>query len=157
MTRRTLFSLLLAASLVPLPLLAQGGPGPHGRHDCSGGGPPVYDVAAERTLAGTVAEVLPQNCPKAGIHLRLATPEGEIEVGLGPVAYLGELGANFATGDAIEVTGSAPKNEAPADFLARSVKKGEAIYPLRNEQGAPLWPRGAMDGPKHGRRCSGQG
>jgi hypothetical protein len=157
MTRRMLSSLLFAASLVPLPLLAQGGPGPHGRHDCAGGGPPVYDVAAERTLAGTVAEVLPQNCPRAGIHVRLSTPEGEIEVGLGPVAYLGELGANFATGDAIEVTGAAPKTEAPADFLARSVKKGEATYLLRNEQGAPLWPRGAMDGPRHGRRCAGQG
>lgn len=130
---------LLALALVAAPLLAQDDAAPPRRHDRQGGGPPVYDVAAETTLTGKVAEVLPQSCPRAGIHVRLTTAAGDVEVGLGPGAYLAEIGAGFATGDEITVTGSKPKNDAPADFLARSVKKGEATYELRDAEGAPRW------------------
>lgn len=148
---RTLLA-LTAAAVVAAPLAAQMGSGPHGRHDRRGGGPPVYDVAAERTLAGTVAEVVPQSCPCGGIHLRLTTADGDVEVGLGPVVYLAELGATFAAGDAIEVTGAEPKNEAPADFLARSVKKGEATYELRDAEGMPRWKGEGSSCPMHPRR-----
>lgn len=140
-----------AAAIVAAPLVAQMGTGPHGRHDRKGGGPPVYDVAAEKTLAGTVAEVVPQSCPCGGIHVRLTTTEGDVEVGMGPVAFLAELGASFAAGDAIEVTGAQPKNEAPADFLARSVRKGEATYELRDAEGAPRWAETGMACPMHRR------
>lgn len=145
---------LVAAALVAAPLVAQMGPGPHGRHDRKGGGPPVYDLAAETTLAGTVAEVVPQSCPCGGIHVRLTTADGDVEVGLGPVAFLSELGATFAAGDALEVTGAAPKNDAPADFLARSVKKGEATYELRDAAGSPRWAETGMACPMRGRRAA---
>lgn len=150
---RTLLAFAAVALLGP-PLVAQMGSGPHGRHERQGGGPPVYDVAAERTLAGTVAEVVPQSCPCGGIHVRLTTADGDVEVGLGPVAYLAELGASFAAGDAIEVTGAKPKNDAPADFLARSVKKGEATYELRDAEGKPRWSGEGSSCPMHPRRTA---
>jgi len=131
---------LAAVAVIVLPLAAQTGSGPHGKHDRSGGGPPVYDLAGETTLTGTVAEVLPQSCPRAGIHLRLTTATGDVEVGLGPTTFLAELGAGFQ-----------PKNDAPADFLARTVKKGDTTYELRDAEGAPRW---AMAG---GGRGAGQG
>lgn len=133
-------SLALAVlAVVAAPLLAQDAPAAKTGHDRQGGGPPVYDLAAETTLTGKVAEVLPQSCPMAGVHVRLTTATGDVEVGLGPGAYLAEIGAGFSTGDEIAVTGSKPKNDAPADFLARSVKKGEATYELRDAEGAPRW------------------
>lgn len=150
---RILFA-LAAAALLAAPAVAQTGAGPHGKHDRMGGGPPVYDVAAEKTLSGTVAEVVPQACPCGGIHVRLTTADGDLEVGLGPVAYLAELGATFAAGDAIEVTGAKPKNDAPADFLARSVKKGESTYELRDAEGAPRWTEVGMACPMHRRGAS---
>jgi hypothetical protein len=130
---------LVALAIVAAPLLAQDAPSAKTGHNRQGGGPPVYDVAGETTLTGKVAEVLPQSCPRAGIHLRLTTATGDVEVGLGPTTYLAEIGAGFSTGDEIAVTGSKPKNDAPADFLARSVKKGEATYELRDAEGAPRW------------------
>jgi len=142
MNLRSPLAALALAAAVAVPLLAQDAAAPKRRHDCSGGGPPVYDVAGETTLTGKVAEVLPQACPQAGIHVRLSTATGDVEVGLGPSAYLTELGAGFATGDEISVTGAKPKNDAPADFLARSVKKGEATFELRDAEGAPRWARG---------------
>jgi hypothetical protein len=149
MIRRTGIALLAVAALAALPLLAQSGPGPHGRHDRRGEGPPAYDVAAEKTLSGTVAEVVPQSCPCGGIHLRLTTEGGDVEVGLGPVAYLTELGASFAAGDAVEVLGAAPKNDAPADFLARAITKGDATWELRDAEGAPKWAAQGMGCPMH--------
>jgi len=154
MKLRTGILSFVAAAVVAAPLLAQMGSGPHGRHDRRGGGPPVYDLAAERTLAGTVAEVVPQSCPCGGIHVRLTTADGDVEVGLGPVAFLSELGATFAAGDALEVTGAAPKNDAPAEFLARSVKKGEATYDLRDGEGTPRWKAEGTSCPMHPRRTS---
>ncbi len=147
-------AIVAAAAIVALPLYAQAGGGPHGGHgdhNRMGGGPPAYDAAGETTLAGTVAEVIPQACPCGGIHVRLTTADGDVEIGLGPVAYLSELGATFAAGDAIEVTGAKPKNDAPAEFLARSVKKGDATFELRDAEGAPRWAGTGMACPMHRR------
>jgi len=100
---------------------------------------------------------VPQSCPCGGIHVRLTTADGDLEVGLGPVAYLAELGATFAAGDAVEVTGAKPKNDAPADFLARSVKKGDATYELRDAEGAPRWAGTGMACPMHSRHGAAAG
>ena len=150
---------LVALAIVALPLLAQDPPVAKTGHDHRGGGPPVYDLAGETTLTGRVAEVLPQSCPMAGVHVRLTTATGDVEVGLGPSAYLAELGAGFATGDEIAVTGSKPKNDAPAGFLARTVKKGEATYELRDAEGAPRWKmaNGGKGCPMHQGKGMGHG
>jgi len=146
-------ALAAIAALVALPLVAQEtpapAPGPQAHHGRHGGGPPAYDLAAETTISGRVADVVPQNCACGGLHLKLATASGELEVGLGPAAFLGELGAQFAVGDELQITGAKPKNEAPADFLARSVKKGESTYDLRDAAGAPRWTAQGTACPMH--------
>lgn len=139
------FVLAATALLVAAVAFAQPGSGPHGRH---GGGPPAYDLAAEKVVRGTVAEVKTQGCACAGVHLKLTTESGELEVGLGPGAFLASLGATFAAGDEVEVTGAAPKNEAPADFLARIVRKGETGYELRDAEGQPRWAATGMACPR---------
>lgn len=141
---------------------AQGGPGPGrgaGPGNCQGrhaGGPPAYDSAAETTLTGRVAELLPQPCACGGLHLRLTTASGDVEVALGPNAYLAEIGAAFMLQDEIQVTGAKPSNAAPADFLARSVRKGETTYELRDSQGQPRWAGTGMGCPMHKRGAAGQ-
>ena len=152
-------SLALAAlAIVAAALLAEDAPPAKSGHDHPGGGPSAYDVAAETTLTGQVAEVLPPSCPMAGVHVRLTTASGDVEVGLGPSSFLAQLGAGFATGDEIAVTGSKAKQAAPADFLARSVKKGDATYELRDAEGTPRWAAAGGKGcPMHGGKGMGPG
>ena len=135
--------------------VAQGGPGPghgNGKGDCQGrhaGGPPAYDSAAETTLTGKVVELLPQACACGGLHVRLTTTSGDLEVALGPTTYLAEIGASIMLQDEIQVTGAKPSNAAPADFLARSVRKGEATYELRDAAGLPRWAGAGKGCPMH--------
>jgi hypothetical protein len=117
-----------------------------GRH---AGGPPAYDSAAETTLTGKVVELLPQACACGGLHVRLTTASGDVEVALGPTTYLAEIGASFMPQDEIQVTGAKPSNAAPADFLARSVRKGEATYELRDSAGLPRWAGAGKGCPMH--------
>lgn len=142
--------------------VAQGGPGPghrNGQGACQGrhaGGPPAYDSAAETTLTGKVAELLPQACACGGLHVRLTTASGDVEVALGPTTYLAEIGASFRPQDEIQVTGAPPSNAAPADFLARSVRKGEATYELRDAAGLPRWAGAGKGCPMHKGGAAGQ-
>lgn len=142
--------------------VAQGGPGPghgNGQGACQGrhaGGPPAYDSAAEKTLTGKVAELLPQACACGGLHVRLTTASGDVEVALGPTTYLAEIGASFRPQDEIQVTGAPPSNAAPADFLARSVRKGEATYELRDAAGLPRWAGAGKGCPMHKGGAAGQ-
>ncbi|MDQ1348880.1 MAG: hypothetical protein QG573_2256 [Acidobacteriota bacterium] len=151
------FAALAAAALVASVsvLAAQGGPGPGpgaGQGHCQGrhaGGPPAYDVAAETTLSGRVAELLPQPCACGGLHLRLTTAAGDIEVALGPSQYLADIGAAFLPQDELLVTGAKPANAAPAEFLARSIRKGDATFELRDAAGLPRWAGAGKACPMH--------
>ena len=164
MKARFALAALAASALVAAVSVAaaQGGPGPGrgaGQGNCQGrhaGGPPAYDSTAETTLTGRVAELLPQACACGGIHLRLTTSAGDVEVALGPSAYLAEIGASFMLQDEIQVTGAKPANAAPADFLARSIRKGEATFELRDAQGLPRWAGTGMGCPMHKHGAAGQ-
>lgn len=162
MKSRFALAALAAAALVASVsvMSAQGGPGPgpgagQGRH---AGGPPAYDVAAETTLSGRVAELLPQACACGGLHLRLTTAAGDVEVALGPSQYLADIGAAFLPQDEIQVTGAKPAsaanaaNTAPADFLARSIRKGDSTFELRDAAGTPRWAGAGMACPMHKNR-----
>lgn len=165
MKSRFVLAALAAAALVASVsvMSAQGGPGPgpgagQGRH---AGGPPAYDVAAETTLTGRVAELLPQPCACGGLHLRLTTAAGDVEVALGPSQYLADIGAAFLPQDEIQVTGAKPAtaptaataaNTAPAEFLARSIRKGDSTFELRDAAGKPRWAGTGMACPMHKNR-----
>ncbi|MBP9144849.1 MAG: hypothetical protein KBF21_03150 [Thermoanaerobaculia bacterium] len=150
-------TLAIAAVVASSVVFAQGGPGAGagsgtGQHNCQGrhaGGPPAYDRAAETTVAGRVAELLPQPCACGGLHLRLTTADGDIEVALGPSQYLADIGAAFLPQDEIRVIGAKPSNAAPADFLARSISKGDATFELRDAEGKPRWAGAGMACPMH--------
>jgi len=104
-----------------------------------------YDPKTEVTVTGTVEEV--KTYPRkgggaAGEHLLLKTPDGVLDVHLGPSDFLKEKGFDVAAGDTIEVTGSKIKGKEAEAIIARQVKKGEKTWTLRSASGVPEWSRG---------------
>ena len=124
------------ALLVALPALAQG-PGRHGRAR-------HYNPATEARETGTVEDVRDATGYRgwSGTHLILKTDKEDLDVHLGPKAYLTESGFAFAKGDQIEVLGSRMKVGATDALLAREVTKDGKTLVLRDANGIPKWSRG---------------
>ena len=125
---------------VAVPLLAQA----QGR-----GGGPRYDIATEATVTGTV-EAVEQIAPPGGgrgrrglggTHLTLKTDSETLEVHLGPTSFLSEKKVAIANGDTLVVTGSRVTVDGDSVFIAKSVKKGDTTWTLRDAAGLPLWRR----------------
>ena len=77
-----------------------------------------------------------------GVHLKLKTESGLLNVVLGPSSYIAAKNFTFAKGDEIQVTGSEVTYQGQKELIAREVKKGDKTLTLRNDQGIPLWYRG---------------
>lgn len=156
MSERKHPTLWIAAALVlaitPL-ALAQGGNMPAhearqcpGMHAMDGHGPRAaaehrYDPATVTTLTGTVEEVLlrPGQGGATGLHLLLATEDGELEVLVGPTFYVFPEGLEVDQGDEVTVTGSRFDADGTAMLMAREITEGDLTVRLRNEAGMPLW------------------
>jgi hypothetical protein len=126
--------------LFPAALLAQ--PGRGGRD-----GPRLYDTATEATVTGTV-ESVEQMAGRGGgrgrgmgggIHLMLKTATESLRVHLGPKVFLDERQVVVAPGDTLEITGSRVTVGGTKALIAKSIKKGEMVWTLRDGSGLPLW------------------
>lgn len=140
MLSRKSASIVLAISalalLVALPALAQA-PGRQGpaRH---------YDPATEVRESGTVESVreVAGNRGWTGMHILLKTDKEDLDVPLGPTAFIADSGFTFAKGDHIEVLGSRVKVGATDVLLAREVQNDGKTLVLRDANGVPKWSRG---------------
>ncbi len=124
------------ALLVVLPALAHG-PSHHSpAHH--------YNPATEVRETGTVEDVREATGYRgwSGIHLLLKTEKEDLDVHLGPKAYLAESGFTFTKGDYIEVLGSRVRLGATDALLAREVLKDGKTLVLRDANGVPKWSRG---------------
>lgn len=103
--------------------------------------PPVYNVATEVTLSGTIAEVkmIPGPGAQGGMHIMLKTSAEMLEVDLGPEWFLTQQKYSLASGDAVTVTGSRVKVGAADQMVAREVKKGAETMTFRDAKGFPKW------------------
>lgn len=123
------------ALLAALPAWAQGlGQQGRARH---------YNPATEMRETGTVEDVREVSGSRgwAGTHILLKTDKEDLDVHLGPTAYLAESGFTFAKGDRIEVLGSRVKVGATDAMLAREIKKNGKTLVLRDARGIPKWSR----------------
>jgi hypothetical protein len=139
---------------VPPTVLAQHGPGGHGR----GPGPhdrPAYDATSEATFKGTVADVKTGRSAldrliqihtlgqgRTGVpekQVLLRTDSGTVEIHLGPTAFLNEKKVEIREGDTLEVTGSRVTIGESDVVLARDIRKGDHVWTLRDATGQPLW------------------
>ena len=123
------------ALLAALPAWAQG----PGRQDRSR----HYNPATETRETGTVEDVREVGGSRgwAGTHILLKTDKEDLDVHLGPTAYLAESGFTFAKGDQIEVLGSRVKVGETDAMLAREIKKNGRTLVLRDANGIPKWSR----------------
>lgn len=99
-----------------------------------------YRAGTVETVHGRVVSVeRVQQGVMAGVHLRLRTEAGMLDVHLGPSWYVDNQPINFVAGDALVVTGSRCTYQGHPALLAATVHKGGHMLHLRNAQGVPAW------------------
>jgi hypothetical protein len=106
----------------------------------------TYDVDSVTTLRGTVTGVTVVSAQPGrlgGTHITLQGEGGATEVHVGPTWFLEQEGVELTKGDALEVTGSVVDSGGATFLVAREIKKGTQVFPLRDERGLPLWAGGA--------------
>ena len=104
-------------------------------------GAPKYDTASEAKFKVTVQDLkLPAKGNEKDVaHLLVKSGEDSIDIYLCPKSFLDDMGATFAKGDEITVTGSKIKQEGGDLVLAREVVKGSDTLMLRDDKGKPVW------------------
>jgi hypothetical protein len=102
---------------------------------------PKYDLATEAKMKVTVEELkLPaKGNEKDAAHLLVKSGTDTLDIYLCPKAFLDDMGATFAKGDEVTVTGSKIKQDGADLILAREVVKGTDTLMLRDEKGKPVW------------------
>ena len=143
-TATIIMGITVGAFVVALPALAQG-PGRQGRAR-------HYNPATEVRETGTVQGVREALGYRGwpGTHILLKTDKEDLDVHLGPTAFVTQSGFTFAKGDHIEVLGSRVRVGATDALLAREVQKDGKTLVLRDANGIPKWSRsrqGCCPGP----------
>jgi len=102
---------------------------------------PKYDVATESKMKVTVEEFkLPaKGKEKEAAHLTVKSGSETLDIYLCPKAFLDDMGATYAKGDEVTVTGSKIKQDGEDLILAREVVKGTDTLLLRDDKGKPVW------------------
>lgn len=102
---------------------------------------PKYDVATESKMKVTVEELkLPaKGNEKEAAHLVVKSGSETLDIYLAPKSFLDDMGATYAKGDEVTVTGSKIKQEGGDLILARQVVKGTDTLLLRDDKGKPVW------------------
>lgn len=104
---------------------------------------PRYDARAEYVVKATVTGVRTHASVLGyeDTHMMVHTSVGEMEVHVGPTAYLVKQGFQLQTGDEVVVTCSKVVYEDKPVLLAREVHRGKQSLKLRNTSGRPAWPK----------------
>jgi hypothetical protein len=102
---------------------------------------PKYDVATESKMKVTVEELkLPaKGKEKEVAHLMVKSGSEMLDIYLCPKAFLDDMGATYAKGDEVTVTGSKIKQDGEDLILAREIIKGTDTLLLRDDKGKPVW------------------
>jgi hypothetical protein len=103
---------------------------------------PTYNAATEIRTQGVVQEVQEFYCPISddqGIHLKLKTDSGILQVHVAPARFLRSQLIRFNNGDKVEVLGSRLGYNGVDSLLAREITRGEEVFILRDHLGQPVW------------------
>lgn len=133
---------------VASPSWAQGG---MGGGDGRRGGGRMYDPKTVETVTGQVVTVDHIGGKGGrgrgyGVHVVLKTDKEEVSVHLGPGWYLEKQGMKIEAKDSIEVHGSRVTYEGKPAIIAATVKKGDQLLKLRDDNGVPAWGGGGRRG-----------
>ncbi len=102
--------------------------------------PRMYDAARETVVSGTISEVVtrPTAGLPLGLHLMVETPQGRMDVHLGP--YFARIAAQkgLVPGATIQVSGESLHFNSGDVFLARTITAGNQTIIVRNRNGFPV-------------------
>jgi len=133
----------LVIGLTPMVALAQRGPwAGSGGWGSDGHWGRIYDPSNVVTIDGTVSAIenfAPPRGMSQGVHLVLATKDGQLTILLGPSWYVDHQDATLAVGDTVQVVGSRTTLDGKEVVIAKSVVKGDQVLQLRDDNGVPLW------------------
>jgi hypothetical protein len=113
-----------------------GGWGHHSRYG------QMYNPNSIETISGEVINIdtfAPMGGMSQGMHLRLKTDKGNVDVHLGPTWYLENQDIQIQPSDKIMVTGSRVNFSGQSVMMATKVSKGNQTLILRDENGFPVW------------------
>lgn len=116
-----------------------------GRGQGQGKGQPAghhYNLGTVESFSGKVLAVERVDSRKGnwkGLHLQVDTGKEKIAVHLGPEWYMGKHDIDIAAGDQLNITGSRVTEGENTYIIAGEIRKGEAVYTLRDEAGKPAW------------------
>lgn len=104
---------------------------------------PPYNSDAEYVVNGTVTAVKTHDSVMGfkDTHFIIATTVGDMEVHVGPVAYLVKRGFEVKPGDKVVVTGCKTIYEDKPVLVARQIRSGDLSVTVRNTRGKPVWPK----------------
>jgi hypothetical protein len=102
-----------------------------------------YDPKTVETVQGKVLSVEKMQQRGCGVQVMLQTDKETIAVHLGPSCYIDNQRPRIEANDIITVTGSRVTVDGKPDIIAAQVKKGDETLKLRDENGIPVWRRGA--------------
>jgi len=102
---------------------------------------PKYDAGTEAKFKVTVEDLKlpPKGSVKEVAHLLVKSGDDSIDIYLCPKSFLDDMGATFAKGDEVTVTGSKIKQDGADLVLAREVVKGTDTLMLRDDKRKPVW------------------
>lgn len=105
-----------------------------------------YDPKTVETIQGKVVSVEKATRGQGrsyGVHFTLQMDKETIAVHLGPDWYIDKQAPKIETNDTITVTGSRVTVGGKPAIIAAQIKKGSETLKLRDENGIPVWRRGA--------------
>lgn len=126
----------------PCPCGQGQGPGRGGWHGRGRG----FDVKAVTTVQGKIQSVdaFQGRRGHGGVHLTLAVGAENLQVRVGPQAYVDAQTVKLAAGDTIEVKGARLERGDRVVLVAQEIRKDGQVLALRDAQGAPLWAPGGQ-------------
>ncbi len=99
----------------------------------------LYDANTVTSLSGTIEQVQSSCGPWRGSYAVLNTDTGNVNVMLGPAAFLSQNNLALKAGDQVDITGSMLDIDGIGVLVARSISSRGQTLQLRDEQGMPLW------------------
>lgn len=108
--------------------------------------PATSSQSSPTAVQGTVQQVITVPSGQAGVPstvLVINTPQGTIDVDLGPQWYVSRQGVNFIPGTNISVTGGPPvvplAGSATPIWIANGLTYGPQVMVFRTNRGLPVW------------------
>jgi hypothetical protein len=143
---KTIVGVLIVGAMACSTALAvvQPGPARQGRGGWGPNGPygRLYDPKTVETVRGrivAVERVFPMRGMSAGVHVRLRTTAGVLDIHLGPAWFIDNQEITLKNGEDIEVRGSRVVVAGGPAIIAAEVTRGDDVLHLRDELGFPAW------------------